>query len=132
LQDEEAGDMTERAIERARREGPFHKTNTQGGGFEADLESFRRRVEEDQAARFAREYPDYLHGPPKVTTKIRKKFALVDVDDSGKYMVDIATGEIFGIKGYGRVHRGHCYGTLATISQWDWGGYQATRKAVTA
>ena len=47
---------------------------------------------------------------------------------SGFLMIDNATGEIFGIKGYGRVHKGHRYGTLATAGQWFWGEY-GPRKA---
>ena len=31
---------------------------------------------------------------------------------SGKYMIDMETEEIFGIKAYGVIHRGHRYGTL--------------------
>jgi hypothetical protein len=38
-------------------------------------------------------------------------------------MIDNETGEIFGIKGYGVVHKGHRYGTLATADQWYWGEY---------
>ena len=55
------------------------------------------------------------------------KYTKVDIGPehnmSGKYMIDNATGEIFGIKGYGRVHKGHTYGTLATAGDWYWGGY---------
>lgn len=49
----------------------------------------------------------------------------------GRYMVVNATGEIFGIKGYGRIHRGHFYGTLETIHEWDWAPYYATKKVLT-
>jgi hypothetical protein len=42
---------------------------------------------------------------------------------SGFLMIDNESGEIFGIKGYGVVHKGHCYGTLATADQWYWGEY---------
>ncbi len=54
-----------------------------------------------------------------------RKFAKVDVGSSGKYMVDNETGEIFGIKAYGQVHKGHRYGTLDTIENFWWGGYGA-------
>ena len=46
---------------------------------------------------------------------------------SGKYMVENDTGIIFGIKGYGVVHKGHYYGTLAEIHTYAWGGYTARR-----
>lgn len=42
---------------------------------------------------------------------------------SGYLMIDNASGEIFGIKGYGVVHKGHRYGTLDTADQWFWGDY---------
>jgi hypothetical protein len=61
------------------------------------------------------------------------KYTKINVGDSGKYMIDNITGEIFGIKGYGVIHRGHRYGTLDTIHNWYWGGYVAMeRKAVAA
>ena len=56
---------------------------------------------------------------------IGKKYARIDVGTSGKYMVDLESGEIFGIKGYGVVHKGHRYGTLDTIQDWNWGDYTA-------
>jgi len=63
----------------------------------------------------------------KTSVKMGVKFARVDVGPSGKYMVDLASGEIFGIKAYGVVHRGHRFGTLETIREWDWSGYRARR-----
>ena len=71
-----------------------------------------------------------LHYKSSIETRIipGRKYIKVDVGSSGKYMVDTATGEIFGIKGYGQVHKGHRYGTLDTIHEWNWGGYTAFRK----
>lgn len=59
----------------------------------------------------------------KTTIKAGKKWAKIDVGTSGKFMVDLETGEIFGIKAYGVVHKGHPYGTLDTINDWFWGEY---------
>lgn len=59
----------------------------------------------------------------KVHIKNGKKFVKVDVGTSGKYMVEVETQNIFGIKGYGVVHRGHFYGTLETINDYNWGEY---------
>lgn len=64
----------------------------------------------------------------RVTIKVGDKYTRVDVGRSGKYMVDNATGEIFGIKRYGVIHRGHHYGTLDTVDQYYWGGYTAQLK----
>jgi hypothetical protein len=51
------------------------------------------------------------------------KYTKVDVGTSGKVMIDNATGVIYGIKGYGKVHKGHVYGTLDTVDKWYWGDY---------
>jgi hypothetical protein len=68
-----------------------------------------------------------------VNVKVRTKYTLVDVgpelNRSGKYMIENTTGAIFGIKGYGQVHRGHQYGTLATVSEFDWSGYSPVRRS---
>lgn len=55
--------------------------------------------------------------------KLGAKYAKVDIGSSGRFMVEILTGNIYGIKGYGQVHKGHQYGTLDTINDWFWGGY---------
>ena len=60
----------------------------------------------------------------KVTIKEGKKYIKVDVGSSGKYMID-SEGNIFGIKGYGVIHRGHYFGTLDTIHNYYWGNYIA-------
>jgi len=58
-----------------------------------------------------------------------RKYTKIDVGHSGKYMVENKTGIICGIKAYGVIHKGHCYGTLETINDYFWGGY-TTRKKV--
>ena len=63
----------------------------------------------------------------KVSIKYGKKYVRVDVGGSGKYMID-REGNIFGIKGYGVIHRGHCFGTLDTIEDYYWGGYMGYKK----
>jgi len=64
----------------------------------------------------------------KVKIKEGKKFVKVDVGTSGKFMIEVETGNIFGIKDYGVVHRGHWYGTLDTIDDYKWGGYYPEKK----
>ena len=64
----------------------------------------------------------------RTSVKVGSKYARVDVGYSGKYMVPLDTGEIFAIKGYGVIHRGHRFGTLDTIKDWDWSGYRATKR----
>ncbi len=41
-----------------------------------------------------------------------RKYVKVDVHTSGKYMIEIETETIFGIKAYGKINRGHNYGSL--------------------
>ena len=100
------------------------------------LEAFRAMVEEQTKARFVadwerdqRRYPIEVHAtawPCKI--KMGRKYANVDVGRSGKYMVELDTGNIFGIKGYGVIHRGHYFGTLDTINAYDWSGYRAFKR----
>lgn len=63
----------------------------------------------------------------KVSIKEGKKYVKIDVGGSGKYMVDVE-GNIFGIKGYGVIHKGHYFGTLETINDYFWGGYKGVKK----
>jgi len=101
---------------------------------EAKLQAFAALVALQQLADATKKgfsYPGW-QDDAKVTIKDGKKFAKVDVGTSGKFMVDYETGEIFGIKGYGVVHRGHCYGTLDTIADWYWGDYYPRKLVVEA
>ena len=68
-------------------------------------------------------HPELVNNACTVTTKEGRKYINVDVGRSGYFMVVKETGEIFGIKAYGVIHRGHKYGTLATINEWYWGNY---------
>jgi hypothetical protein len=98
--------------------------------FFAKLENFANLVESQQLERLAREGMTLEIHRPNYTARIRpmqgssQKYIKVDVGTSGKYMVEISTGNIFGIAGYGQIHRGHQYGTLDTVAAWDWSGYR--------
>lgn len=56
------------------------------------------------------------------------KYTKVDIGDAGRYMIVNATGEIFGTKAYGVIHKGHFFGTLDTIHQYVWGEYRGGKK----
>jgi len=56
-----------------------------------------------------------------------KKYIKIDIGGSGRYMVD-QEGNIYGIKAYGVIHKGHHYGTLDTIAEYFWGNYTAQKK----
>lgn len=105
------------------------------------LEVFRALLEAEQLRRLIAEGYNPEHHAHACKIKMGRKYANVDTgcrlhqfDDgermlgTGKYMVDLATGEIYGIKGYGVIHRGHRYGTLDMLDAWDWSGYVAVRK----
>ena len=62
----------------------------------------------------------------RVSIKEGKKYVKVNIGTSGAYMVD-REGQIFGIKAYGVIHKGHFYGTLDTINEFYWGNYKAQR-----
>jgi hypothetical protein len=64
----------------------------------------------------------------KVDIKPGKKYTKVDIGGSGKYMVDLSDGAIYGIKAYGVIHKGHQYGTIDTIDDYFWGDYKAVKK----
>ena len=63
----------------------------------------------------------------KTTIKPGKKYTKINVGNSGKFMID-KNGNIFGIKGYGVIHRGKHYGTLDTINLYYWGEYAPMKR----
>ena len=99
------------------------------------LEPFRVLVEAHTKARFVadwerdnRRYPLEVHANAWLCKiKMGRKYANVDVGQSGKYMVELDTGNIYGIKAYGVIHRRHFYGTLDTIHEWNWSDYTARK-----
>ena len=77
--------------------------------------------------RLARKYSKEQASWEKVEVKPGPKYTKVDrgpgSNMSGMLMIENSTGMIYGIKGYGKVHKGHFYGTLDTADQWYWGEY---------
>ena len=61
--------------------------------------------------------------PEKVHIKERKKFTAIDIGDSGAWLIEKATGEIFNIKGYGvadyNKKKRSDIGSLATVNPLD-------------
>ena len=97
----------------------------------AKCEALCTLIEQQQRARLVDDGMSSLLEGPHYHGKIKmgRKYCNIDFGGSGKYMVVLTTGQIFGIKAYGVIHRGHQYGTLDTTSAWDWGGYTAIRYA---
>lgn len=94
------------------------------------LKAFAALLHADYLLDLTARYPTLSKDPKESAVSVHegKKYARVDVGTSGKYMVDLKTEEIFGIKAYGVIHRGHRYGTLDTIAEWEWGHFRAVRK----
>ncbi len=93
------------------------------------LERFAMHLEAARRAELARRYPNLEASKIQVRIILGRKYAKVDVGDSqwsGAYMVD-DDGQIFGIKAYGKVHKGHRYGTLDDVGGWNWGPYYAIK-----
>ena len=91
------------------------------------IKEFAAKVESETLEHLNKQFPTTNGHDWKADalTTIRpgKKYTKVDVGRSGKYMVVNETGEIFGIKAYGVIHKGHQYGTLDTIDRYFWGRY---------
>ena len=82
------------------------------------IEEFAAAVTESEKERHIATYGDvalkdhWAEASYNTTIKPGKKYTKVDVGHSGRYMIVNDTGEIFGIKGYGVIHRGHYYGNI--------------------
>ena len=90
------------------------------------IQEFATLLETEQNAQMDKQgYTHHRTCPGIYKARVRpgKKYTKVDFGGSGKYMIEDEM--IFGIKAYGVIHRGHCYGTLDTIHDWYWGGYTA-------
>jgi hypothetical protein len=91
------------------------------------IEALAALILEETRARLASKYSQWQADaesveviPGRVYTKINRGS---NGSMSGMLMVENATGNIYGIKGYGQVHKGHQYGTLETVADWYWGEY---------
>ena len=93
------------------------------------IQDFASRVEAAHKDYIRKSYPgldvnDRCHLPNGrgtypvygVTVKAGPKYTRVDVGSSGRFMVENSTGQIYGIKAYGVIHRGHYFGTLSDPS----------------
>lgn len=94
------------------------------------IETFAKLLHEERLRGLIASHVDCEGNRLNCVTRIKvgRKYANVDVGHSGAYMVELATGAIYGIKGYGVIHRGHYYGTLDTINEWDWSEYRAFKR----
>ena len=90
---------------------------------------------QQQRERIASHYSQWQADAEQVRVVPGPKYTKIDHGPehnmSGYLMIENTTGDIYGIKGYGKVHKGHCYGTLTTADQWYWGEY-GPRKLATS
>lgn len=101
---------------------------------QAKIKRFAELIDQQSLEHFRRKFPKPEMSDVEfvqlfqLNASIRpgRKYTKVDVGTSGRYMVD-GEGNIFGIKGYGNIHRGHRYGTLDTVDDWFWGNYQGMK-----
>jgi len=98
----------------------------------ARLEELAKKITTEQQEELRRKHLDCDANTNNAIARVArvvmgKKYAKIDVGSSGKYMVEIETGRIYGIKSYGVIHRGHQYGTLDTINDYFWGSYTARK-----
>ena len=96
------------------------------------LQAFAELVQKEQIEKLIEDSLDCEANKRDAQTKIKlgPKYTKVDIGRSGRFMVVNDTGEIFGIKAYGQVHKGHAYGTLDTTAEWYWGDYYPKRRPV--
>jgi hypothetical protein len=91
------------------------------------VEELAALILDQQRRVIASRYSQRQADAERVTVKPGKVYTKIDRGPehnmSGFLMIENETGRIYGIKGYGKVHKGHCYGTLDTAGQWYWGEY---------
>ena len=63
--------------------------------------------------------------------KFDKVYVKTDVQKLGRYMIDRNSWIIYGIKSWAQINPRRTYGTLDTVSQYDWSGHVGTPKAGT-
>lgn len=89
--------------------------------WEKPVAEFLHTWHESGRADFAESYPNsYAAGAydsPAHTKRavVRRLFILLDDGTSGRFMLEKATGNVYGINGYGSVNRNRPFGTLAGL-----------------
>jgi len=96
------------------------------------IDEFAQLVLAEQKARLAAHFSQWQADAEQVHVIPGRVYTKVDLGTegggwTGKFMIENETGEIFGIKAYGKVHKGHRYGNLETVADWYWGEYYPQR-----
>lgn len=100
--------------------------------FDDKIKKFAELFQSDTDVRFMKSNMNSLIGDGLHMVKVKpgQKYYKVDLGHSGRFMIEIETGNIYGIKAYGQVHKGHMYGTLDTMDDWFWGDYTPMKRSV--
>ena len=80
------------------------------------------KIIENQQIQVLKERNSYCEAK-KVKIVSGRKYTKIDVGNSGFIMIENSSGNIFGIKAYGVVHKGLSYGNLDTINNYFWGNF---------
>jgi len=103
--------------------------------FQEKLERFAALVAEQQLKELTRNNLTCEANTLSAGTRIKpgRKYTKIDSGSDltqwiGRFMVENETGEIYGIKAYGVIHRGHHYGNLDTIDNFYWGDHTVLRR----
>lgn len=94
---------------------------------------YTQKLEKFRAA-FENQSPSTKHGE-KVQIETGRKFDKVyvqtNVQKLGRYMIDRNSWVIYGIKSWAQINPRRTFGTLDTVDQYDWSGYNGVPKAGT-
>lgn len=94
---------------------------------EQKIQALADLVLEQSRARLAQLYSQGQAEAERVEVRPGKVYTKIDRGPAhnmaGMLMIEHGTGNVYGIKAYGKVHKGHAYGTLDTIADWYWGDY---------
>lgn len=89
---------------------------------ETKVNNFVKLIQNDHIERMQNSSSNFVD---VASSDFRKKYILVDLGTSGRYMIDKETQVIYGVKAYGTVNKNKIYGTLDTINSYFWGDYYA-------
>jgi len=63
-----------------------------------------------------------------VRTQPGKKYIRIIIGSSARYFVEFGTGTIYGSESWSKPNLRRQFGTLGTVDQFEWGGYEAKAK----
>lgn len=96
--------------------------------FSFKLEAFLELLNRHFVARMAKEFPTLEPGVAKASIN-GKKYTRIYFEETGgskhsRYFVRVADGAIFACNGWKVPNLNRQFGTLDTISEFEWGGYE--------